>query len=502
MSIALTPSPDPGSVYTSHVAPDEDELSFELQPGEHRGWWEANSWDDSSCSVAFVHGSVFHHRTLLMLDSGASTSIISLDLARKLKLKVEPRGELLLNGIDGVKTKVTNKCRVKITLGHRVVYTLEVWVGNIGQGIDVLLGMNFMVAAGVRLCAHEGEVVILLVGGPKRSHLGRTIDVSIHESLWLAPGDSKYIPIRTSEPDLESMDVWVGRGDRWVTLVVFSTKRVPVAARVVNISRRPVQVLPHIKVATLTDRDRLPLGANFVRPGSYQYDEREFLVYENTRSPAAERRLDAEVRELERNAPPMVDRPMYQTPTRVLRRTPETRAVVPEVPETLAVSGTIEGRMPDDPLTALALAPGADRVMTVSGTPPDPVDPGPQVSRSEPSDHDAQTSSGGEPAPALAASLGPVPESPESAPMDAQVALARSFVMVAMAGETLDAKPAVYYHQGSDFVLLDMLKNQVAYLPDLSDLRPEANIEDAIVGEPGESDPEEEERLRAVLRKH
>ncbi|OWZ08729.1 LOW QUALITY PROTEIN: hypothetical protein PHMEG_00018679 [Phytophthora megakarya] len=90
-----------------------------------------------------------------------------------LKLRVDPRGELLLNGIDGVKTKVTNKCRVKITLRHRVVYTLDVWVGNICQGIDVLLGMNFMVATGVQLCAHEGEVVlpdeerILLVGGPK-----------------------------------------------------------------------------------------------------------------------------------------------------------------------------------------------------------------------------------------------------------------------------------------------------------------------------------------------
>ncbi|OWY92019.1 reverse transcriptase [Phytophthora megakarya] len=47
-----------------------------------------------------------------------------------------------------------------------------------------------------------------------------------------------------------------------------------------------------------------------------------------------------------------------------------------------------------------------------------------------------------------------------------------------------------------------MLKNQLSYLPDLSDLRPEANIEDAIAGEPGESNPEEEERLRAVLRKH
>ncbi|OWZ03870.1 reverse transcriptase [Phytophthora megakarya] len=87
-------------------------------------------------------------------------------------------------------------------------------------------------------------------------------------------------------------------------------------------------------------------------------------------------------------------------------------------------------------------------------------------------------------------------------PIDAQVTLARSFVMAAMATERLDAEPAVYYHQGFDFVLLDKLKNQLVYLPDLWDLRPEANIEDAIVGKFGESDPEEEEMLREILRKH
>ncbi|OWY97808.1 hypothetical protein PHMEG_00031571 [Phytophthora megakarya] len=344
MSIASTPSPEPGSVYTSHVAPDEDELSFELQPGERRGWWEPNAWDDSSCLVAFVQWfrippSYLAHARLRNLD--------------QLKLKVEPQGELLLNDIDGVKTKVTNKCRVKITLWRRVVYTLYVWVGNIDQGTNILLGMNLMVAAGVRLCAHEGEVVlpdeerILLVGDPKRSHLGRTIDVSIHESLWLAPGDSKYIPIRTSEPDLESMDVWVSRGNRWVTLVVFSTKRVLVAARVVNIARRPLQVLPHTKVATLTDRDRLPLGTNFRRPGSYQYDEREFLVYENTRSPATERRLDAGVREQSgMHHPWWTDRPIQPR----LASSGGPRRPGPSCSKSLSptVSGAIRGRVGEE----------------------------------------------------------------------------------------------------------------------------------------------------------
>ncbi|OWZ09868.1 hypothetical protein PHMEG_00017358, partial [Phytophthora megakarya] len=261
----------------------------------------------------------------------------------------------------GVKTKSMDKCRIKITLGHRAVYTLDVWVGNIGRGIDVLLGMNLMVVAGVRLCAHKGEVVlpdeerILLIVSPKRAHVGRTVDVSIHESLWLAPGDSKYIPIRTSEPDLGSMDTWVSQGDRWVTRIIFS-------------------------------------------PGSYQYDKREFLVYENTRCPATECRLDADARVSEQAALPMVDRPEYPIPTRVLQRDPRASAAVLEVlaahrdmqtPDhagsgqptqvTSAAQHETSSRPGDYP-AATALAPGAGHVMAASDETPEPDRPRPQAS--------------------------------------------------------------------------------------------------------------------------
>ncbi|OWZ08155.1 LOW QUALITY PROTEIN: hypothetical protein PHMEG_00019351 [Phytophthora megakarya] len=123
---------------------------------------------------------------------------------------------------------------------------------------------------------------------------------------------------------------------------------------------------------------------------------------------------------------------------------------------------------------------GTDRVMTISGS------GGPQFPSYEERapDTDAQDSSEGEPAARPTVFQESFPESPDSTSVDAQVALARSLVM-----PCLDADPAVYYHQGSDFVFLDILKNQLAYLPDFSDLRPEANIEDAIVGERGESDP-------------
>ncbi|OWY95585.1 hypothetical protein PHMEG_00034373 [Phytophthora megakarya] len=193
-----------------------------------------------------------------------------------------------------------------------------------------------MVAAGVRLCAHEGEVVlpdeerILLVGAPSARTWGGPLTCPYTKS--------KYIPIRTSEPDLESMDVWVGRGDRWVTLLEASPGRHSGGKHLAEIG-------PSTSAYQGCYPDRsgsVAFGDQRCAPGVLPVRRKEFLVYENTRSPAAERRLDAEVRELERNAPPMVDHPTYRTPTRILRRTPETRAVMAEVPEAHPVSRSPE----------------------------------------------------------------------------------------------------------------------------------------------------------------
>ncbi|KAG3099259.1 hypothetical protein PI124_g17076 [Phytophthora idaei] len=49
-------------------------------------------------------------------------------------------------------TNITASAQVKIALGFGVVYILTFWVANIGEGIEVLCGMNFMFAAGIRFC--------------------------------------------------------------------------------------------------------------------------------------------------------------------------------------------------------------------------------------------------------------------------------------------------------------------------------------------------------------
>ncbi|KAJ0391127.1 hypothetical protein ATCC90586_011461 [Pythium insidiosum] len=95
---------------------------------------------------------------MILLDSGSTTSMMSLDLARQLGLKLRFDERLRVKGIGNVTTYVSAKATVKITLGASVVYYLEIWCGNIGEGIQCLLGMDFMIAAGVRLGAREDKL--------------------------------------------------------------------------------------------------------------------------------------------------------------------------------------------------------------------------------------------------------------------------------------------------------------------------------------------------------
>jgi hypothetical protein len=49
-------------------------------------------------------------------------SMVSLDLARRLKLKLKSGKQLRVSGLGGIPTVITASAEVKITLGPRVVY--------------------------------------------------------------------------------------------------------------------------------------------------------------------------------------------------------------------------------------------------------------------------------------------------------------------------------------------------------------------------------------------
>ncbi|EGZ09518.1 hypothetical protein PHYSODRAFT_522089 [Phytophthora sojae] len=304
------------NVFRGSAFEDEAPVEFTLNPGERYGWW-ADHDSDNQDAVALVHGAINNYRAHIILDSGASTTILSPDLARRLKLKLTSHAGLKVKGMGGVITYIRSRTRVKLTLGMRVVYVLDMWVGNIGDGVACLLGMDFMKAAGVRLWAREqlaklpNEEDIPLVGEKEVPRYILVVPICVREPVYLAPGDSIIVPVRYGQADADTAEVWTARGNHWVTQVIYSSRRRPAAVRLVNISEKWTQIMQHTVVAALVEPGQLPRGDRFVQPKTRKYREWQQEIYQNTPSREYRRREELKALEAERNAPPAVLRPQY-----------------------------------------------------------------------------------------------------------------------------------------------------------------------------------------------
>lgn len=120
-------------------------------------------------------------------------------------------------------------------------------MANIGEGVDVLLGMKFMYSAGVRPCAREGLVQLpdeenILLSGRDLAHTRGGLDIPIRpdEKPYLRPGEPVIVRIRYGHSSPRRDVVWAGRGDRWVTQIIYSAKSWPSAVKVVNVSSKDV----------------------------------------------------------------------------------------------------------------------------------------------------------------------------------------------------------------------------------------------------------------------
>ena len=105
------------------------------------------------------------------------------------------------------------RTKIKITLNGSLVYYFDIWVGDqVGQ--DAILGMDFMVPAGIRLDRADGtlclpdEVRIQLAGRnpPYRSTMQ---PITINDQHVMIPvGESTEIRIGTGAPKAK---LWVRR---------------------------------------------------------------------------------------------------------------------------------------------------------------------------------------------------------------------------------------------------------------------------------------------------
>ncbi|GMF37363.1 unnamed protein product [Phytophthora lilii] len=144
----------------ARLGPRELGLSqaVKLLPGERMGWWSSQKYDKRKRMRALVQGAVDDTRTRILLDTGANVSVVSAALAKRLRLRDIPdHGRSLeVKGINPGVMATTRRALVKITLGWERVYEFEVWIMDHNAGVDVVLGTDFMIPAGVRLDLFHG----------------------------------------------------------------------------------------------------------------------------------------------------------------------------------------------------------------------------------------------------------------------------------------------------------------------------------------------------------
>ena len=196
-------------------------MELDLAPGESRGYWKYHT-PGKWFKQAKAMGKINNEKATMLFDSGAEVSIIDTTFARKVGCVIDENQRQECVGI-GESTYVTiGRTKIKITLNGSLVYYFDAWVGDqVGQ--EVILGMDFMVPAGIRLdladetlCLPE-EVRIHLAG--RRPPYGSAVHL-IHVSdqhVVIPVGEPAEVKIGKATP---SSKLWVRRDVKWAPTVI------------------------------------------------------------------------------------------------------------------------------------------------------------------------------------------------------------------------------------------------------------------------------------------
>jgi hypothetical protein len=199
------------------------------------------------------------------------------------------------------------------------VYFYDVWVGDdLPTDYQAILGMDFMVPAGIRLDLGDGSIslpdeVSVMLHGRRQIFSGKARPVYVGEHRTVKIAQSLELPLRLRESDNEKL--WLARGERWVPTLVKGPGKLRYL-RVTNLSDTKLILNRGEQIGLWLAEDRVPRQPGFVSVGSRRYAEWQTLMWEATTDAA----LTATA------APPAsdpvlaVDRAEYATPRRILSR--------------------------------------------------------------------------------------------------------------------------------------------------------------------------------------
>lgn len=305
-----------------------------------------------------------------------------------------------------------------------------------------------------------------------------------------------------------------------MTKITYAAKSWPVAVKVVDISDKQIWIDPLTAVARIVEYGYFPRSGRFVRPGKRQYQEWQQLIYENTLSAQAQMRADRLAQLQYEQEPPCVQTSSYPWSSKILPRPanvtaevrlarlcsvlapskvtysdPAGKDVIFEMKDVAVQTDEFE----EEAAVQDIGVDTADLNDVVSAREAAVSQADPPVSGCTGSEVSAAVESGDDDCDdEMEAVSGTATQGFASTPVEM---LEREYARcMRLAAEELDFEPAVYIREGSE--LMAQLRDQLAMLPEMEDLSPECQIEEADVGEEGVSTPEMNEKLRNVLHYH
>ncbi|GMF35588.1 unnamed protein product [Phytophthora fragariaefolia] len=194
---------------------------LDLLPGESRGYWKQHSpgkWFRQAKS----YGKINNEKAILLLDTGAEVSIVDTAFARKVGCYIDRSQSQECVGIGENVYTTEGRTRIKITLAGSLVYIFDIWVGDL-SGQEAILGMDFMVPAGIRLDLADGSLCLpdeirIQLSGRRQLSNDKVQLVKLDQHLQLGVGESAELPVRLRRSGHDKL--WVTRGDLWVPTVV------------------------------------------------------------------------------------------------------------------------------------------------------------------------------------------------------------------------------------------------------------------------------------------
>ncbi|GMF27198.1 unnamed protein product [Phytophthora fragariaefolia] len=239
---------------------------------------------------ALVMGAVNDWRTKILLDTGANISAVSESFARKrrLRCRVSLGKKIDIQGIAKDKVYTQERAQVKLTLGWELVYEFEVWIMPHYAGVDVILGTDFMIPAGVRLdlfrstMKNSEEVVVPLIKSEREvdeQSSAQHVPGSPNDALDVPPGSVVEFKLQRNCPSWMSHDLWVRRTNSLVPTVRFDRSGRPSRVKVTNVSDRRVWCPAHYIFVWWVPNDDLPLDDGYVQMHTRKYRDWQVLAF-------------------------------------------------------------------------------------------------------------------------------------------------------------------------------------------------------------------------------